>query len=552
MAYTIVKSDGTVLTSIADGTINTTSTSVGLPGRNYAGYGQTLDTNFVHQIESYAAATPPSNPLRGQLWYNTNANTLNVCPADGTSNTLAWLALTSTSSGGATTFGAVTVTGNVQANNLSATNFCNAATGVFNNISVAANANIATGNITSGVIGTLNTTTITTGGAALPGSATGTWTVNGTAAGNALIATGGNVYASVGIKCDNYMWANGVAFNTVGSYSNANVTAYLPTYTGTLQPSSVTTSAIAGGGTISGIWTLAVGATLQATTAITVAGANVTGIVANATYAVIAGSANAVAGANVTGTVANATYATIAGTANAVAGANVSGTVAFATYASTAGAVAGANVTGTVANATYAATAGSTTTAITAGTVTTAAQGNITSAANLVSIGYLTSLSTAVITTGANTTPGTITGAWTLTTGSRLNATYADLAERFEADAVYDAGTVVELGGTKEVTSVVADLSDNVFGVVSHSAAYLMNSGAGSDSTHPAIAMSGRVQVKVSGKIKKGDRLVSAGLGRARAAVIGEATAFNTIGRSLVNKTNIGDGTVEAIVTIKG
>ena len=552
MAYTIVKSDGTVLTSIADGTINTTSTSVGLPGRNYAGYGQTLDTNFVHQIESYAAATPPSNPLRGQLWYNTNANTLNVCPADGTSNTLAWLALTSTSSGGATTFGAVTVTGNVQANNLSATNFCNAATGVFNNISVAANANIATGNITSGVIGTLNTTTITTGGAALPGSATGTWTVNGTAAGNALIATGGNVYASVGIKCDHYMWANGVAFNTVGSYSNANVTAYLPTYTGTLQPSSVTTSAIAGGGTISGIWTLAVGATFQATTAITVAGANVTGIVANATYAVIAGSANAVAGANVTGTVANATYATIAGTANAVAGANVSGTVAFATYASTAGEVAGANVTGTVANATYAATAGSTTTSITAGTVTTAAQGNITSAANLVSIGYLTSLSTAVITTGANTTPGTITGAWTLTTGSRLNATYADLAERFEADAVYDAGTVVELGGTKEVTSVVADLSDNVFGVVSHSAAYLMNSGAGSDSTHPAIAMSGRVQVKVSGKIKKGDRLVSAGLGRARAAVIGEATAFNTIGRSLVNKTNIGDGTVEAIVTIKG
>ena len=67
MAYTIVKSDGTVLTSIADGTINTTSTSVGLPGRNYAGYGQTLDTNFVHQIESYAASTPPSNPLRGQF-----------------------------------------------------------------------------------------------------------------------------------------------------------------------------------------------------------------------------------------------------------------------------------------------------------------------------------------------------------------------------------------------------------------------------------------------------------------------------------------------------
>ena len=82
MAYTIVKSDGTVLTTIADGTINTTSTTLGLPGRNYAGYGQTLDTNFVHQLENFADTTPPANPIRGQLWYNTNNSTLYVCPSD--------------------------------------------------------------------------------------------------------------------------------------------------------------------------------------------------------------------------------------------------------------------------------------------------------------------------------------------------------------------------------------------------------------------------------------------------------------------------------------
>ena len=142
MAYTIVKSDGTVLTSIADGTINTTSTSLGLPGRNYAGYGQSLDTNFVHQIESYAASTPPSNPLRGQLWYDINNSVLKVCPIDNETNASNWLTLTSTASGGTTTFGAVTVTGNIQSNNLSATNYCNAANGVFTNISVSANANI--------------------------------------------------------------------------------------------------------------------------------------------------------------------------------------------------------------------------------------------------------------------------------------------------------------------------------------------------------------------------------------------------------------------------
>ena len=56
MAYTIVKSDGNVLTTIPDGTINTTSTSLGLPGRNYAGYGQALDTNFVHLTENFGIA----------------------------------------------------------------------------------------------------------------------------------------------------------------------------------------------------------------------------------------------------------------------------------------------------------------------------------------------------------------------------------------------------------------------------------------------------------------------------------------------------------------
>jgi hypothetical protein len=393
MAYTIVKSDGSVLTSIADGTINTTSTSVGLPGRNYAGYGQTLDTNFVHQIESFAATTPPTNPLRGQLWYDTNANTLCVCPADGTTTASNWLTLTSTSSGGTTTFGAVTVTGNLQANNISAVNNVQGAQGIFNNISVSANANIATANVTSGIIGTLNTTLITTGGTGVAGSMIGTWTLNGATSGNALIVDSGNIFANVGIRAGGYYNLDGSNLNVSGTYSNSNVALYMPTYTGTLQPSSLTTSTIAGGGTISGIWTLAVGA--------------------------------------------------------------------------------------------------------------------------------------------------------------RLNATYADLAERFESDAEYDAGTVVELGGDKEVTSVVNDLSENVFGVVSETAAYLMNSGAGTDKTHPAIAMSGRVQVKVSGKIKKGDRLVSAGKGKARAAKVGEATAFNTIGRSLVNKIDDGAGTVEAIVTIK-
>lgn len=78
-----------------------------------------------------------------------------------------------------------------------------------------------------------------------------------------------------------------------------------------------------------------------------------------------------------------------------------------------------------------------------------------------------------------------------------------------------------------------------------------MNGGAGEDDTHPPVAMTGRVPVKVVGIVRKGDRLVSAGAGIARAAQPGEATSFNVIGRSLVDKTTPESGTIEAIVTIK-
>jgi hypothetical protein len=135
--------------------------------------------------------------------------------------------------------------------------------------------------------------------------------------------------------------------------------------------------------------------------------------------------------------------------------------------------------------------------------------------------------------------------------GNQINANYADVAERFEADAQLDPGTVVELGGSAEITQVSDDLSEKVFGVISTRAAYLMNSSAGTDVTHPPVAMTGRVPVKVVGQVRKGDRLVSAGNGHARSATAGEANAFNVIGRALKDKLDSAVGTVEAIVTIK-
>ena len=145
--------------------------------------------------------------------------------------------------------------------------------------------------------------------------------------------------------------------------------------------------------------------------------------------------------------------------------------------------------------------------------------------------------------TGANTTAGNITGNWSLTTGSKLAATYADLAEYYEADAQYQPGTVLEFGGDKEVT-IAEDGTTKVAGIVSTNPAYVMNSACKGEHI-VALALQGRVPCKVRGNIKKGDMLVSAGYGFARPApfpVLG-----TVIGKSLENFDGI-EGIIEVAV----
>jgi len=137
--------------------------------------------------------------------------------------------------------------------------------------------------------------------------------------------------------------------------------------------------------------------------------------------------------------------------------------------------------------------------------------------------------------------------------GTATAAEYSDVAERFASDSAYAPGTVVALGGAQEITQVNEEASDEVFGVISSlsQAAFKMNGGAGSDDTHPYIAMTGRVNVKVIGSVDKGDRLISASVpGYARAATKAECTAFNVIGRALTSKTEAGNGSVLAAVRV--
>ena len=122
------------------------------------------------------------------------------------------------------------------------------------------------------------------------------------------------------------------------------------------------------------------------------------------------------------------------------------------------------------------------------------------------------------------------------------SAQYADVAERFEADAPMSAGAVVEVGGDAEITETTSDLSENVFGVISDQPAYAMNAAAGNSETHPFVAMTGRTPVRVTGAVTKGQRLVSSSVkGCARAVASGESISpFNVIGRALESSTDAG------------
>ena len=122
------------------------------------------------------------------------------------------------------------------------------------------------------------------------------------------------------------------------------------------------------------------------------------------------------------------------------------------------------------------------------------------------------------------------------------SAQYADVAERFEADAPMATGAVVEVGGSAEITETTSELSDNVFGVISDQPAYAMNALAGNSDSHPFVAMTGRTPVRVTGEVTKGQRLVSSSVkGCARAAATGETISpFHVIGRALESSTDAG------------
>ena len=480
MAYTITTTAGATLASIADGTVNSTATSLTLIGKNYAGYGIFLNENYIKLLENFTNPSAPNAPLTGQLWYDSTNALLKVY------NGTIWKPISSSASGSSQP--ASPVTGDLWYD--------------------SANAQLKV------------------------------WS--------------GSAFITVGPSYTTTSGTSGAVVETIldsGSASHVVVKFFISnTVVGILSKDSTFTPQTS----ISGFTTIVPGFNLSTA----IAGALFTGTVSNA---------DTVDGINASqflrsDQAASSAYAVTVG--SLLVGSDL-------TVATSSGDVTITNATSNKNLELFINKGGVSTKAIgitgTNGRVTLGNDLNVTGAANVTgpATHSSTTLHTGVTTLAAQMLPsanisvelGSTSLRWanvwaTTFRGTAITASYADLAERFEADYAYQPGTVVELGGAKEITAADQDLSDRVFGVISTRAGFLMNGEAGSDVTHPPVAMQGRVPVRVIGTVCKGDRLVSAGNGLARAADRREITAFNVIGRSLEDKITAVEGVVEAIVKL--
>jgi len=491
MAYTINLTDGSTFATVTDGTINTDSTLTVI-GKNYAGYGEFLGENFIKLLENGAHSTAPSSPLVGQVWYDKGNNVLKVY------NGTVWKEIGSSNSG--TSAPANPVSGDLWYDST------NAQLKVYNGTSwLVVGPSYTAGSGTSGAIVEVVTDNATNDHTVVKiyveDAVVGIWsadtefTPNSAISGFATIKPGLNVSGNIpGADILN------------GTATNSQLLDSLDSTQFLRSDANDTTS-----GTLSVLNDSGVNIGSDSDLSMSVSGNDV--YIKN-----ITSDGDLILGVN-DGGVTKSVITLDGATGLAIVNDDPTASMGIATKNYVDSQVGGGASTSLARDGTN--------------TIT----GNITPDGN--NTRNLGASGTRFATVYATTFDGTAS-----------SAEYADIAERFEADTKYAPGTVVKLGGVAEITQAIDELSEDVFGVISTKAAYLMNSKAGTDETHPPVAMQGRVPVRVIGKIAKGQRLVSAGDGLAKGATNEELTSFNVIGRALEDKTTEEEGVIEAIVKI--
>ena len=144
--------------------------------------------------------------------------------------------------------------------------------------------------------------------------------------------------------------------------------------------------------------------------------------------------------------------------------------------------------------------------------------------------------------TGNITTTANVSGAFFV--GTATAARYADLAEKYESDAEYEAGTVLVFGGEAEVTACEEELDHRVAGVVSTDPAYMMNA----EAEGQYVALTGRVPVKVVGPVAKGDLMVASSV-KGHAKADNNAGPGRIIGKA-IGEIDSGEGVIEVLVNM--
>jgi hypothetical protein len=448
MAYPITTTSGITLASVPNGTVNNTTTSLTLIGKNYAGYGNFLNENFLYLLENFSNSIAPANALKGQLWYDSGTLVLKVY--DGTQ----WKPISSS-----------TVAGNAPS---------------------------------SGVVGDLWWNNNTQQLNVYNGQG---WTIIGPA----FSAEGGTTGPEVRTIIDTSGNANNVIVFLVED-DIIGIMSKDPTFTPRTS--------------IAGFSTINPGFNLISPSAIS--GSQFTGDASNAL---------GLNGVTATPYLRNDQDTQTTGVLTAGGGLRVGSDLVIDTSS-----ITETSIRSLTRNLNF----------YVNGTGNIAAIG-INGSTGSISVNG-GSAATAIINSGTNGTGNIGTSAQRFNTvfARATSAQYADLAENYLGDTDYEVGTVVIFGGEKEITTTQLIADTAVAGVISTNPAYLMNSSL--ESGQP-VALRGRVPVKVTGTVKKGDLLVTSDIAGTAVSVGRDNSHGHAVfAKSLEDKTTNEVQLIEAVI----
>lgn len=515
MSYVINRFDGQAITTIEDGTVDQTL-DIKLIGKNYAGYGELQNENFLHMLENFASTSPPARAIRGQLWYDVSAKKIKF--------------YTGESPGGVKVFktaGGVEYSGTAPLGATEGDQWFDSGT---NQLKIrTTNDWLVVGPQTAGA----GTTQLVS--RQVRGTDTNLYSIIAATIGGAGIEEVTYIISKSEFTLDN-------ASNPIGGYSVIKKGITLPNTVGTLTEGQQVTStshrfwgiSAAAQGIVDGLGNFVPGSKLKEISE----GTNNTLVNFSSDDGITVGLGQDLAVYIDPDDQQTPIYENQAGP-KLIFRARQAGipkdiAIIDATTLSMAPGTDNAFFLGTSSKKwanVYATTFTGTATQAATLQVGTDIGGN--------PLFRLASTASTANTIACRDSAGSLTA--NIFNGTATTARYADLAEKYLADKEYEPGTVVTVGGEAEVRASV--FGDRAIGVVSTAPAYMMNSEL-EGGTY--VALKGRVPCKVVGSVRKGDRLVASADGCAIAA--GFHQHPDVFGIALESNEDVGVKTVEVLV----